>query len=160
MDSFEDHLDSQGLGLFGFQGKGPVEEKDRPLESFLNTAFRLGNCLQGKTPELSLGREVQGDFETLHFVVQSKVLHFGNGSAGTEAPVIDFQSRKKVVSLRVVSREKGEVYLDPEPHTDLRRSPVGDLVPHLHAGLFSVEEESFERIDGDSPLPFPKTPLP
>ena len=86
-----------------------MEEEYRSLEGFLDTAFRLGNRLQGKPPELSLGRKTQGDFETLRFVAQLKVFHFGNSSAGTEAPVFDFQARKKKVPLRVVSGKKGEV---------------------------------------------------
>jgi len=56
-----------------------MKEKDRSLEDLLNPAFRPGNGLQGKTPELPLGGKSQGDFEPIRFVAQTKAVVVADG---------------------------------------------------------------------------------
>src|SRR5512143_2207874 len=114
-DCIQMQNDAQRLLFRRLQGERPVQEKNRSLVSLLQPVFRLGDRFQGEAPELPLGGQIQGEFESRRFVAQPDVFNLRYSPGGTKPSILDLEAGEEEVPLRVFPRQEGEVQFYSEP---------------------------------------------
>ncbi len=129
-----------------------MKKKNCALVSLFKAAFRLRDCLQGKTPKLAPRGYVYGNFEPRRFIPETHSIHLGKGSAAAKAPIFDLQAWKPEITLRVIPGEQRQVNFDPKPEVDFRRAAVDNLVFHLHSASFAVKKKVLIGIEGNFPV--------